>query len=77
MLFKKNGVFKAMNKIVLFPLIFVLLYLLACTEKYPVGGEDNLGKIASDGCTGCHSDQELLKQVADPLPATNGDSGEG
>ena len=55
--------------------IFVVVFSWQCTEKYPA----NDTKIVADagGCVGCHTDANLLKQVATPLPPVSGEAGEG
>ena len=54
------------------------LLLAGCTEKYPIDSGHTGPVLSQGGCVACHTDQELLKQVADPLPPpSNGDSGEG
>ena len=55
--------------------LFVIVFSWQCTEKYPAN--DTKIVAESDGCIDCHTDAELLKQVAAPLPETEGDAGEG
>ena len=33
--------------------------------------------LSTDGCVTCHTDEETLKAVADPIDDPDGDSGEG
>ena len=57
---------------------WLVLFCVGCTEKYPVDVGDSGPLLGQGGCIACHTDQDLLKQVADPLePPANGDSGEG
>lgn len=47
-----------------------------CTDKYPAK-EHNSQWADNNGCVSCHTNADLLKQVAEPLPAVNGEAGEG
>jgi len=55
---------------------FCMLLCAGCTEKYPSESRD-FSAVEESGCTVCHLDAELLKEVADPLPEGNEPSGEG
>jgi len=69
-----------MRKLSFIVLILLLLgmLLLSCTDKYPVVNDGDLAQTSGSGCVDCHTDKELLKQVAAPLPPdTGGSSGEG
>jgi len=57
-------------------LITLALVLSQCTKKYP-GESQSFSATTKDGCVGCHTDKAQLQKVADPLPHTEGDSGEG
>lgn len=65
------------SKIIISTLLLVLLALFSwqCTEKYPA--DDDHAAAISDGCVACHINESLLKEVADPLPHVEGESGEG
>lgn len=66
-----------MMKIFYIALIVILLFLLAsCTEKYPEPG-DLVGQQDGSGCINCHTNADLLKEVAIPLPPPTGSTGEG
>ena len=55
---------------------FTLVQITGCTDKYePVGTDFTASQESS--CKVCHLDQELLKQVADPIETGGEDSGEG
>ena len=57
---------------------YLLLLLSGCTEKYPSDTDENGPVLTQGNCVACHTDQDLLKQVADPVePPEDGDSGEG
>jgi hypothetical protein len=56
--------------------IIVLFFISACTDKYEAPSE-NIAKASSSGCVACHTDEDLLKEVADPLPPPSGGGGEG
>ena len=65
--------------IILSLLILSLSFLLlqwGCTEKYkPSPGV--FSASGQPGCTHCHLNADLLKEVATPLPPPSGESGEG
>jgi cytochrome c553 len=65
------------SKIIISILLLILLALLSwqCTEKYPADS-DHAAAI-SDGCVACHTNESLLKEVAEPLPHVDGEAGEG
>jgi hypothetical protein len=60
-------------------LIVLMIFFMVwgCTEKYPGPTEDSTLSLTGGSCVTCHTDQELLKEVADPLPPPDDDSGEG
>ncbi|MCI0512577.1 hypothetical protein L0128_05140 [candidate division KSB1 bacterium] len=69
---------RRLNKISLTPLFLVALVLLfqSCTDKYPpMPGEVPTG--SRSGCVDCHTNKDLLKQVATPISHENGETGEG
>lgn len=68
-----------MRKLSFIVLILMLLgiLLISCTEKYPVVNDGQLAKVTGSSCVDCHTDKDLLKQVATPLPPDTGSSGEG
>ena len=55
------------------------LFIFNCTEKTPL--EDvgkNFTSVGESQCINCHTNEDLLKQVAEPLPDAGGEgSGEG
>ena len=57
---------------------FFILFLvyMSCTEKYPPQ-MSKYGEVKESGCTACHLDADLLKEVADPLPGDENHTGEG
>ncbi len=62
------------------PLLLVLLAVIIllswqCTEKYPADARHVAA--VSDGCVSCHTDADVLKKVATPLPDVDGEAGEG
>ncbi|MBN1350447.1 hypothetical protein JXJ21_13615 [candidate division KSB1 bacterium] len=60
-----------------FCLLFIIILLFGCTEKYPPAPVDELQTgFAGSSCTGCHLDKELLKKVATPIEIEP-ESGEG
>ena len=65
------------SKIIFTALLVILLALLSwqCTEKYPA--DNDHAAAISDGCVACHTNAELLKKVAAPLPPPSGEAGEG
>lgn len=65
------------SKIIITTLLVVLLALFSwqCTEKYPA--DANHAAAISDGCVACHTNADLLKEVATPLPEVDGEAGEG
>ncbi|RKY87682.1 hypothetical protein DRQ09_04045 [candidate division KSB1 bacterium] len=64
------------KEIFIFIFIFSIYFLISCSEKYP-SPESKFSKIKESGCTYCHLDAELLKKVAEPLPPSEDDEGEG
>jgi len=67
---------KSLSFYVLLAFCLVLIaFSWQCTEKYPAN--DTHIVAAANGCVNCHTNADLLKKVATPLPATNGDAGEG
>jgi hypothetical protein len=56
--------------------VFMLFFMSSCTDKYEAPSE-NIAQASESGCVGCHSDEQLLKEVADPLPPPPDDGGEG
>ncbi len=56
----------------------LMLVMSSCTDKYPAVNEGDVAQSSGSGCVDCHTDKELLKLVATPLPPdTSGGSGEG
>ncbi|MGD9488634.1 MAG: hypothetical protein AB7W47_11470 [Calditrichaceae bacterium] len=65
------------RKIVLLVLfVFAVTWMTACEEKYPVETK-KFASVDETSCVSCHTDKDLLIKVADPLPDTGGESGEG
>ena len=66
-------------KIISLILFVTLIFLLSsCTEKYPEPGDLIGQQDTGSGCVNCHTNADLLKQVATPLPPPpDGGSGEG
>ncbi len=64
-------------KSISFSLLILVLVLFSwqCTEKYPASGGSVIS--SADGCVACHTNADLLKEVATPLPPPGGDAGEG
>ena len=57
------------------PILLLVLFSWQCTEKYPADSKHVTAVV--DGCVECHTDAELLKEVATPLPPPDGEAGEG
>ena len=57
-------------------LLIVLFFISSCTDKYEVPNE-NIAQSSESGCVDCHTDKDLLKEVADPIPPPPGGGGEG
>lgn len=59
--------------------VILLFFITNCTDKTPVDdNRDMLALVDQSSCVNCHLNEDLLKQVADPLPDTGGEgSGEG
>ena len=59
-------------------LLVVLMIAVSwqCTEKYPMD-KDHVGITTTDGCVSCHTDANLLKQVAAPVEHPSENAGEG
>ena len=55
--------------------LFVVVFSWQCTEKYPA--HDTNIVADADGCVGCHTNADLLKKVATPLPPASSEAGEG
>lgn len=53
-----------------------LLLITFCTEKHPQRGQQ-FDFAEGNGCIACHTNADLLKQVAKPLPPMPGEAGEG
>ena len=63
---------------VLFLLFLLAMLLSSCTEKYPAVNEGDIARSTGSGCVDCHTNKDLLKEVATPIdPGDGGDSGEG
>jgi len=65
-----------MRKISFALLLIVLFFISSCTDKYETPNE-NIAQNDGSGCVACHTDKDLLKEVADPLPEPPGGGGEG
>ena len=65
-----------MRKISFALLLIVLFFISSCTDKYEAPSE-NIAQNDGSGCVACHTDKDLLKEVADPLPEPPGGGGEG
>jgi len=57
-------------------IIFVHFFISSCTDKYEAPSE-NIVQMSGSGCVACHTYEDLLKEVADPLPPPSGGGGEG
>ncbi len=55
--------------------LFLLLFPWQCTKKYPTGGSSYVS--SANSCVTCHTNADLLKKVAAPLPPPAEDAGEG
>ncbi len=57
----------------------LLLAFLACQEKKTdVAHKQGIYEVAQQSsCVACHTNKDLLKQVAEPLEGSEGESGEG
>lgn len=63
---------------IIFPILLIVLlgiFSWQCTEKYPA--DANQTAAISDGCVACHTNADLLKEVATPLADVGGEAGEG
>ena len=60
-------------------LIIVPLVAIGCAEKGPTGLTPEEGKEIVSSCVTCHTDKDLLKEVATPEPEEKSEatSGEG
>ena len=56
-------------------LLLLVVFTWQCTEKYPADSKQ--AAVVVDGCVQCHTDAELLKKIATPLPPPDGEAGEG
>lgn len=56
--------------------ILATVWMTACEDKYPVETK-TLASVDETSCVSCHTDKDLLIKVADPLPDTGGETGEG
>jgi hypothetical protein len=54
----------------------LLLVGARCTDKYPAQGHDSQ-LAAGNSCVSCHTNADLLKKVAVPLPPPSVEAGEG
>ena len=68
-----------MKKIIFYSVSsLILLFYAGCTEKYPNKTEGgDVPVLAQGSCVECHTDKELLKELATPIPPPSGESGEG
>ena len=74
---KPNRFFgEIMRKISFVLLMLVLFIISSCTDKYDPPN-DTMSLAKGSGCVDCHTDKDLLKEVADPLPPPSGGGGEG
>ncbi len=56
---------------------FILVFYWGCTDKYEPA-PSKFAALEESSCTHCHLNQDLLKEVATPLPPdTSGEAGEG
>jgi len=63
---------------VMFLLFLFGILLSSCTDKYPGVNEGDVAQSSGSGCVDCHTNKDLLKEVATPLPPdSGGSSGEG
>ena len=51
-----------------------VILLMNCSDKYPAPVEKFT--LEENSCTSCHLNADLLKEVAEPIPDTGGDTGE-
>lgn len=65
-----------MRKISFALLLIVLFFISSCTDKYETPNE-NIALSDGSGCVACHTDKDLLEEVADPLPEPPSGGGEG
>ncbi len=56
-------------------LFCIVLLSIHCADKYPAQETDIIA--SAEGCVACHTNADLLKEVATPLPPVNGEAGEG
>jgi hypothetical protein len=45
-------------------LVLIALVIAGCAEQEPVAPEE--GEVVASSCVGCHSDKDLLKEIASP-----------
>ncbi len=56
--------------------VIIFIWLSGCTDKYkPTANQ--FASLEKSSCTHCHLNAELLKDIANPIPDDNGESGEG
>lgn len=68
---------KVRRQLIIYALLFyALLFCWQCSKKYPADFKES-GMAVNNGCVACHTDADLLKKVATPLPPVDGDAGEG
>ena len=60
----------------LFLVLICVFIVSTCTEKYPSEAEKSRFLKKESSCVSCHTDADLLKEVAEPLPPPSGESGE-
>ena len=64
-----------MKKIVVFLLLLFLVF--SCREKVSNEGINSFTSLDNSSCVGCHTDKDLLAEVAEPLEDAGGEAGEG
>jgi len=62
--------------IVFFAAIIIILSVYNCKEKYEESTE-TFASLSQSGCVSCHTDRDLLKEVADPIEDGGEEGGEG
>jgi len=62
---------------IIFLTFIVFVLLIACKEKALDPVLDTFAAIENSSCLGCHTDKDLLAEIAEPLEDEGGEGGEG
>ena len=62
---------------IIFLTFIVFVLLISCKEKVLDQDLDTFAAVENSSCLGCHTDKDLLAEVAEPLEDDGGEGGEG